>query len=101
MPKPAPNASKNNQAEQDLRIIKVQQKVSGWFRSISGAERFCVISSHSSTVSKRGLDLLALDQSRLHRTPGEAMKRNDYSTLAPRLSLERKNSAVSSIIPAP
>ena len=48
----------NNQPERDLRMIKVQQKVSGTFRSQSGTERYCVVSRYISTVRKQGLNLI-------------------------------------------
>lgn len=48
----------NNRAEQDLRMAKVKQKVSGCFRSEDYAHAYCRISSYIQTMANKGYNPL-------------------------------------------
>lgn len=47
----------NNQGERDLRMAKVQQKISGTFRTWEGAQKFARIRSYVSTAQKHNASI--------------------------------------------
>ena len=65
----------NNLAEQSVRMAKVKGKVSGCFRTTSGADDFATIMSFIGSVKKHGINVLSAVAS--------AFKGNSYGALFP------------------
>jgi len=60
----------NNRAEQDLRMSKVKQKVSGCFRSEKYAVAYCRISSYLQSMRKKGINpLVAIEMALTDQIP--------------------------------
>ena len=54
----------NNQAERDVRMVKLKQKISGGFRTAEGSRAF--VSEPISTTRKQGKSILELLTQALH-----------------------------------
>ena len=48
----------NNLVERDIRMIKIQQKISGSWRTTTGADHFLALRAYISTTRKQGRDTL-------------------------------------------
>ena len=59
----------NSQAERDIRMMKVQQKISGTFRSADGAKTFCRIRGYISTARKNSLSVIDAIQAAFEGNP--------------------------------
>ncbi len=67
----------NNLAERDLRMVKVRQKISGTFRTDTGARALATVRRYLGTTKKQGQPLLAAQlRSVLTGTRGLPLPRN-------------------------
>ena len=59
----------NNQAERDLRMIKIKTKISGCFRSEEGAQEYLTIMSYIGSARKHGINAFTAIREALNGTP--------------------------------
>lgn len=67
----------NNGAERDLRMLKLQQKIAGCFRTVEGVQAFCRVRSYLSSARKQSRELLGALEHALKGKPIVLL--SDYS----------------------
>jgi hypothetical protein len=65
----------NNKAERDLRLVKLEQKISGCWRTLAGAEAFLALRNYVSTARTQGLNPLAFPRQVFEVSPGYQPRR--------------------------
>ena len=70
----------NNQAERDIRLLKVQQKISGCFRSLAWANDFILLRSFVLTCTRRGLRPLEVLENLFNNKMPSFMSENPQPT---------------------
>jgi hypothetical protein len=102
----------NNLGERDIRMKKVQQKISGTFRSFDGALSFCKIRSYISTVKKRNMNVISaiqdvfddkallpyLEKTKLHRYKNRFGRLADRPASSLQIRVQRFEAATEIII---
>jgi len=69
----------NNQAERDIRMMKVKMKISGGFRSFDTASAIGLIRSYISTIRKNGINVIEGIVSAFHNFPWSPNRTKDIS----------------------
>lgn len=64
----------NNQAERDIRMLKVKIKVSGCFRTFQGAKDYALMRSYFSSAKKQGINVYHAIQLALNGMPESAVR---------------------------